>query len=141
MSEDQKKTGAEGNRPDAHNHSDKKEKILAAALRNMVMIDGKVYGLEDDSEPDAVVDCRSKVSLCRADCCTYVFALTQEEVKQGFYRYNPDRPYYLAKDPDGYCPYLDRMTFSCTIHERRPLRCRKYTCEHDTRRLQGEKKD
>jgi hypothetical protein len=112
-----------------------KEKILSTALRHMVMIDGKVYGLEDDSVPDAFVDCASKISSCRAGCCSYVFALTQEEVKKGFFKYNPERPYYMAKDADGFCPYLDRLSFVCTIHDRRPLRCRKYTCEQDDRRL------
>jgi hypothetical protein len=114
---------------------DEKERILSVALRNMVMIDGKVYGLEDDSEPDSFVDCASKIPSCKAGCCSYVFALTQEEVKRGFYKYNPDRPCYMAKDADGFCPYLDRTTFFCTIHDRRPLRCRKYTCEHDLLRL------
>jgi hypothetical protein len=108
---------------------EEKEEILAVALRNMVMIDGKVYGLEDDSEPDAFVDCASKISSCKAGCCSYVFALTREEVRRGIYKYNPDRPYYMAKDADGLCPYLDRTAYFCTIHEMRPLRCRKYTCE------------
>ncbi|MEW6052390.1 MAG: YkgJ family cysteine cluster protein [Nitrospirota bacterium] len=108
------------------------EKILSVAFRNMVMIDGKVYGLVDDSAPDAFVDCASKISSCRAGCCSYLFALTQEEVKKGIYKYNPDRPYYMAKDADGLCPYLDRATFFCSIHDRRPLTCRKYTCEHES---------
>lgn len=120
---------------DAQGFDGEKEKILSVALRNMVMIDGKVYGLEDDSEPESSVDCVSKISLCRANCCSLVFALTQEEVKKGFYQYNPDRPYYMARDADGFCPYLDRATFFCSIHDRRPLRCRKYTCEHNIRRI------
>jgi Fe-S-cluster containining protein len=119
----------------ARDHDEEKEKILSVALRNMIMIDGKVYGLDDDSEPEAFVDCVSKLSSCRAGCCSLVFALTQEEVKKGFYQYNPDRPYYMARDADGFCPYLDRTTFFCSIHERRPLRCRKYTCVHSVRRL------
>jgi len=57
-----------------------------------------------------------------------VFALTQEEVKKGFFKYSAERPYYMARDADGYCPYLDRETFQCSIFEKRPLRCRKYVC-------------
>jgi uncharacterized protein len=109
---------------------EEREKILAAALKRMVIIDGKVYGLEDDAEQESIVDCASKTASCRANCCTYVFALTQEEVKRGIYKYNPDRPYYMAKDEDGYCPHLDRATFRCGIHEKRPARCRKYACPH-----------
>jgi hypothetical protein len=136
VSEDNNRKNLPGSRQGAHNCSDKeKEKILSVALRNMVMIDGNVYGLEDDFESDAFVDCASKISLCSAGCCSHVFALTQEEVKTGFYQYNPNRPYYMARDADGFCPYLDRKTFFCSIHDRRPLRCRKYTCENDVRRL------
>jgi hypothetical protein len=135
VSGDKNRKSVPGGKPDAHDHDEEKAKILSVALRNMLMIDGKVYGLEDDAEPDAFVDCASKISSCRANCCSYVFALTQEEVRKGFYQYNPDRPYYMARDADGFCPYLDRVTFFCSIHDRRPLRCRKYTCEHSVRRL------
>lgn len=112
-----------------------KEKILSVALENLVMIDGKVYGIEDGSQPEISVDCLSKIRSCKAICCSFVFALTQEEVKKNFYKYNPFRPYYMAKDPDGFCPYLDRGTFLCSIHDRRPLRCRKYSCESDVCRV------
>ena len=117
------------NKPDAVPLSqEEREKILAVALKRMVMIDGKVYGLEDDAEQESIVDCAAKTVLCRANCCTYVFALTQEEVKKGIYKYNPERPYYMSKDPDGYCSHLDRTTFRCSIHDKRPSRCRKYAC-------------
>jgi len=135
VSENDSKKSLPGRQHNAHDYSDEEQaKILSVALRNMVMIDGKVYGLEDDSGPDSFVDCASKISSCKAGCCSYVFALTQEEIKRGFYQYNPDRPYYMAKDEDGFCPYLDRTTFFCSIHDRRPLRCRKYTCENNVRR-------
>ena len=134
MSKDNNRKSVPGSKDDGHNYSDEeKVKILSVALKNLVMIDGKLYGLEDDSEPDAVVDCASKISLCRADCCSYEFALTQEEVKKGFYKHNPSRPYYMAKDADGFCPYLDRVTFFCSIHDIRPRRCRKYTCAYGIR--------
>jgi hypothetical protein len=107
---------------------EEREKIMETALKRMVMINGKVYGLEDDAEPDAVVDCKSITATCKAFCCTYVFALTQEEAKKGFYKYNAEKPFYIARDADGYCPYLDRTTFKCGIHDKRPLRCRKYAC-------------
>ena len=38
-----------------------KERILESALERMVMIGGKVYGLEDEAEPEAVVDCLPKL--------------------------------------------------------------------------------
>ena len=107
---------------------EEREKILETALYRMVMIDGMVYGLEDDAEPETLVDCPAEIASCRANCCTSVFALTQEEVNRGFFKYSAERPYYMARDADGYCHYLDRKTFHCSIHEKRPLRCRKYAC-------------
>ena len=107
---------------------EEREKILETALYRMVMIDGMVYGLEDDAERETFVDCPAEIASCRANCCTCVFALTQEEVNRGFFKYSAERPYYMARDADGYCHYLDRKTFQCSIHEKRPLRCRKYAC-------------
>jgi len=105
------------------------DRIYEVALERMCMIDGKVYGLEDEAEPEAFVDCLSKLEICKALCCTYVFALTQDEVRKGSLKYNPDRPYYIARDDDGYCPNLERTTYKCSIHDCRPLRCRKYACK------------
>ncbi len=108
--------------------AEEREKILRIALERMVMIGGNVFGLEDDAEPEAIVDCAAMTDSCKANCCTYVFALTREEVEKGIYKFNPEKPYYMARDPDGYCPYLDRVSFKCGIHDKRPLRCRKYAC-------------
>jgi Fe-S-cluster containining protein len=140
VSKDKNRKSVRSRKNNAHNYSrEEKGKLLSVALKNMVMIEGELYGLEDDSEPDAFVDCVSKISSCRARCCSYEFALTQQEVKKGFYKYNPSRPYYMAKDTDGFCPYLDRATFFCSIHDIRPQRCRKYTCEHGIRQLSQNK--
>ena len=108
---------------------EEKAKILSIALKRMVMIRGEVYGLEDETEPDAEVDCGAPIESCQAVCCTYAFALTQEEVKKGLVKFNTARPYYIARDSDGYCPHLDRKSFRCSIHDNRPLRCRKYSCK------------
>ena len=110
---------------------DETARILSVALRRMVMIGGNVYGLEDAAEPDADVDCAARTENCKAVCCTYAFALTQDEVRTGFYRHNTERPFYMARDADGYCPYLDRDTFRCSIYESRPLRCRRYACKKE----------
>ena len=109
---------------------EERDKIMEIAFKRMVMINDKVYGLEDDAEPDAAVDCASLTPTCKAFCCTYVFALTQDEVKKGFCKYNAEKPFYIARDADGYCPHLDRTTFKCGIHDKRPLRCRKYACAY-----------
>lgn len=38
-----------------------KERILEVALERMVMIGGKVFGLEDDAEPEVFVDCLARL--------------------------------------------------------------------------------
>ena len=116
---------------------EEKSEIISVALRRMVMIDGNVYGLEDPAETDADIDCASMTEKCGAVCCTYAFALTQDEVRKGFYRYNREKAFYMARDADGYCPYLDRRTFRCSIHESRPLRCRKYACTRGVQEDRG----
>lgn len=74
---------------------EEKAKILSIVLERMVMIDGKVYGLEDETEPAAEVGCEARIKSCRAVCCTYAFALTQEEAGKGFIKYNAERPFYI----------------------------------------------
>ena len=59
------------------------------------------------------------------------FALTKDEVGLGRIMYNTDRPYFIARDPDGYCPHLERETFSCRVWDHRPERCRRYDCRQE----------
>lgn len=93
---------------------------------------GAVYGDEDDKEETVVYDNCGRIGICRAICCSFIFALTKEEVKKGVVKWNPKRPYFIARDEDGYCPHLDRKTFLCEIYGHRPLRCKKYDCRNDS---------
>jgi Fe-S-cluster containining protein len=87
-----------------------------------------VYGREEEGIPDTVLNCDLRLDKCRARCCTYTFALTKEEVMKGLIRYDPARPFFIARDSDGYCAHLDRTTLECTAWKDRPLRCRRYDC-------------
>lgn len=91
---------------------------------------GVVYGIEDDGK-EVMIDHQGRQSLCKAVCCSYIFALTKEEVQKGHVQWNPKRPYFIARDEDGFCPHLDRESFKCTIWEDRPQRCRQYDCRKD----------
>jgi Fe-S-cluster containining protein len=82
---------------------------------------------------------------CAAICCRgYGFvSLTEEEVASGFYTYRSladdcqcdtckraraqGIKYWLPKQPDGSCIYLDGER-CCSIYERRPETCRRYSC-------------
>jgi len=100
-------------------------------IKTLEMGIGVVYGQEDEGIPDAVVDCDARLQQCRSICCTFQFALTKEEVQKGKIKYDPKRPFFIARDEDGYCPHLDRQTLKCTIWSDRPLRCRRYNCTND----------
>jgi hypothetical protein len=124
MSRDHGKKAVQKNAPDARPLSEEDlAEILETALYRMVMIDGMVYGLEDDTEPEGFVNCAARIASCRADCCTYASALTQEEVNRGFFKYSAEQPFYMARDADKYCHYLDRKTFQFNAASTKDGRC------------------
>lgn len=106
--------------------------MLAAFEKTLERGVAAIYGDEPDGEPDADVPCARHLPTCRARCCTLMFALTPDEVALGVVRYNRDRPYFIARDDDGFCPHLDRTTLACQVWEQRPLRCRRYDCAGNT---------
>ncbi len=110
---------------------ERRARLIEFLERAMELGLGAVYGDEDPDEPDADVDCASLTDRCQARCCTLIFALTKEEVAAGKVRWNPKRPYFIARDEDGYCPHLERGTWRCQVWADRPLRCRRYDCRHD----------
>ncbi len=108
------------------------DKKLSPLLKKMLEMGmGAVYGVEDEGVPDAEVYCEERLKECKSKCCTFQFALTKEEVRKGRVLYEKNRPYFIARDSDGYCPHLDRNSLVCTVYEERPLRCRRYDCRDD----------
>jgi hypothetical protein len=90
-----------------------------------------VYGDEDNTEEtDVPYDCERKKD-CRSICCSFIFALTKEEVDKGIIKWNQKRPYFIAREKDGFCPHLDRKHLLCSTYNDRPQRCRKYHCSSD----------
>ena len=80
-------------------------------------------------EHEALVDCRSRLHICKAICCKFPFALSRQDVDEGIIRWDFGRPYLIAHDSDGYCVHLDRKTYQCTVHENRPVPCRGFDCK------------
>jgi hypothetical protein len=105
-----------------------KEEILSLAKKMMEMGVCAVYGVEDDDLSDATVDCAARLDACKAICCSFHFALTKDEVQKGRIKHDPSRPFFIARDADGYCPHLDRTKYRCDVWAERPLRCRVYDC-------------
>ena len=90
-----------------------------------------VYGDEDENAVGVCFDDDGRKKQCKAVCCSFIFALTKRDVEHDMIRWNQKRPYFIARDEDGYCPHLDRETLRCTIWEYRPERCRNYDCRKD----------
>jgi hypothetical protein len=93
---------------------------------------GAVYGDEDNGENAVVFDCKERLPICKAICCSFTFAITKEEVQQGVIQWNSKLPYFIKRDEDGYCPHMNRETFSCDIWDDRGQRARKYDCRKDS---------
>ncbi|MEW6002605.1 MAG: YkgJ family cysteine cluster protein [Nitrospirota bacterium] len=110
---------------------EERDYIKKMILRMMELGMFAVYGDEDNTEETVLFDPGERKEICRAVCCSFVFALTKEEVKKGIIKWDPKRPYFIARDEDGYCPHLDRKTLKCMIWEDRPKRCQKYDCRKD----------
>jgi hypothetical protein len=89
-----------------------------------------VYG-DEDGAGEIIFEESGRRELCRSICCSFTFALTKKDVEKGVVKWNPKRPYFVARDEDGYCPHLDRKTLLCTIWEDRPERCRNYDCRNE----------
>ena len=86
----------------------------------------------DDGGVDTAVDCAARIPVCRSVCCTFRFALTEEEVAGGIIGWDRSRPYFIGRGEDGYCIHHDRETGGCLIWQRRPLRCRRYDCRRES---------
>ena len=90
-----------------------------------------VYGDEETNrETTPSCGCKRR-NNCKSICCSFIFALTKEEVKKGIIKWNQERPYFIAREKDGFCPHLDRKRLHCCIYNDRPRRCRKYHCCND----------
>ena len=91
-----------------------------------------VYGDEDEKAETVIFHDEERRVLCKSVCCSFIFALTKSDVEKGIIQWNPKRPYFIARDEDGYCSHFDRKTLLCSIWEDRPERCRNYDCRRDT---------
>lgn len=76
-------------------------------------------------------DCGSRLSICKALCCKFPFALSKQDIEEGIVRWEFGRPYLIAHDGDGYCLHLDRETYQCTVYDHRPVPCRGFNCQID----------
>ncbi|HVK77599.1 MAG TPA: YkgJ family cysteine cluster protein [Kofleriaceae bacterium] len=81
----------------------------------------------DDGPP-----CAELLPICEARCCTFVFALSTQDLDEGVIRWDRGQPYLIRHD-DGACTHLDRHSHGCTAYDHRPAPCRRFDCRADPR--------
>ena len=84
----------------------------------------------DEPGEEPLIDCASRLPVCKAVCCRLHFALNVEEIESGRMKWELGRPYFNRHNADGYCHQWEG---GCSIYDDRPNPCRVYTCEHDDR--------
>lgn len=89
------------------------------------------YGLSDEELPD--IDCAERIPLCRAACCTFRWALSEQDVVEGIVQWDLTNPYVNRVGADGYCVHCDGASKACMIYDARPTVCRTYDCRNDSR--------
>jgi len=82
---------------------------------------------------EPVIDCASRIALCKATCCKMVFPLSRQDVDEAVVHWDLGRPFVIAKRANGYCQHLDENGHRCAVHAQRPLPCRVYDCRQDKR--------
>jgi hypothetical protein len=89
----------------------------------------------EPEEPEAgePVDCEARMSICHAVCCKLKFALSQPEVEAGDVKWDIGHPYIIRQNASGYCCHNDTETRGCTVYDRRPGVCSRYSCRNDGR--------
>lgn len=85
----------------------------------------------EDQPPTAMVDCESRLPICKAVCCRLNFALSVAEIEEGHARWDLGQPYHIRKQPDGCC--VHQTGKGCAIYDHRPGVCRRYSCAKDPR--------
>jgi Fe-S-cluster containining protein len=79
------------------------------------------------------IDCRPRLHLCRAACCTFKLFLSVQDLDEGVVKWDYGHPYWIRQSADGYCIHNEPDTLVCEIHQYRPVTCRLYDCRQDKR--------
>lgn len=79
------------------------------------------------------IDCADRLHLCQARCCQLSVTLAAQDLEDGIFEWEWDRPYVLKRGGDGYCLKIDDKTGGCTCYDQRPAMCRRFDCREDRR--------
>lgn len=67
----------------------------------IVYVDNTVY--KHKLESLLKIDCESRIDLCKARCCKLTFALSFQDLDEGFLKWNYSQSYQISRKKDGYC--------------------------------------
>lgn len=82
---------------------------------------------------DAVdLDCLALLPLCKARCCRFHYALSEQDLDEGVLQWNYGQPYLLAQTTEGRCVHHG-PDGRCQVFGARPAGCRRYDCRGDRR--------
>lgn len=84
-------------------------------------------------EGEVIIDCVSRLHLCRAACCTFRFYLGPQDLDEGIVKWDYGNPYWVRQRDNKYCYHSNPDSLLCQIHENRPYVCRVYDCRKDKR--------
>jgi len=80
-----------------------------------------------------VIDCVSRLHLCRARCCSLDVVLSPQDLAERKLPVIAGQPYLLSRDPiTKKCACMDNKG-ACTAYDYRPATCRSYDCREDAR--------
>jgi hypothetical protein len=82
---------------------------------------------------EADINCASRIPACHAVCCRLPFALSDQDIREGFIEWDTAQPYLIKQEVDGRCTHQERETGFCTVHRHRPWPCRAFDCREDER--------
>lgn len=105
----------------------------ALAQQGEAVSAGVVMRVDPDEPPQPPqIDCKVRLPLCKAACCSLSFPLSADEIEGGLIKWELGRPYFARKDERCACVHLDQDR-GCTIYDDRPRVCRTYSCARDER--------
>jgi Fe-S-cluster containining protein len=84
-------------------------------------------------QDEVIIDCASRIHLCRATCCTFRFFLSPQDLDEGIVKWDYGNPYWVRQRDKKYCWHCKPDSLTCNIHANRPFTCRVYDCRKDKR--------
>lgn len=95
------------------------------------------YKIEELVPP---INCREYLHICRAICCTFDFRLSEQDLDEGFVKWDFKKPYIIRSGPwsigvHKYCYHNGARSHEChcNVYDHRPASCRWFDCRNDKR--------